>query len=129
MGRPKGSKNKKTSTLTDELLDELREQEEDFVSKDNQKVLDVITDSDYDDELDSSMTSYCSDDSQLPSLASSPAKPVKATTAKAISSTQPAPPCKESKPKISLHTLMDPRGSKKTRISRNHFKLIGGSSR
>ena len=35
MGRPKGSKNKKTSSLTDELLDELREQEEDFVSKDN----------------------------------------------------------------------------------------------
>jgi hypothetical protein len=41
MDRPKGSKNRPKTSLPADLLEELREQEEGFVERDNIKVLDV----------------------------------------------------------------------------------------
>jgi hypothetical protein len=56
MGRPLGSKNKPKTSLPNDLLDELREQDEEFVERDNRKVLDVANgsnDSDSDESSDS----------------------------------------------------------------------------
>ena len=88
MGRPLGSKNKKTSQRS--LIDDITSQEERFVERENTKVLDVATgnnesesDSDYeqsdsesDDSLDVSISSTTS---------SQPASPV--VTSKAATST------------------------------------------
>jgi hypothetical protein len=74
MGRPKGSKNRRSFAA--DLLDEVTQQDEEFVRKDNAKVLGVAngesTDEDEDDE---------SKDEWLPSLAPS--------STKLISSSQP----------------------------------------
>jgi hypothetical protein len=60
MGRPKGSKNRPKTSLPADLLEELREQEEGFIERDNIKVLDVangIDESESESELDESSDS------------------------------------------------------------------------
>jgi hypothetical protein len=54
MGRPLGSRNKPKTSLPNDLLDELREQDEEFVERDNRKVLDVANGSNDSDNEESS---------------------------------------------------------------------------
>ena len=94
MGRPKGSKNRPKTSLPADLLEELREQEEGFVERDNFKVLDVAngldeseseseldesSDSDFDPKHDLDLvslnSSQSSQSSTLPELVPSSSKP------------------------------------------------------
>ena len=83
MGRPKGSKNRPKTSLPADLLEELREQEEGFVERDNFKVLDVAngldeseseldesSDSDFDPKHDLDLVSLNSSQSSQSSQAS-----------------------------------------------------------
>jgi hypothetical protein len=62
MGRPLGSRNKPKPSLANDLLDELREQDEEFVERDNRKVLDVANGSNDSDNEESSESEDESDD-------------------------------------------------------------------
>jgi hypothetical protein len=62
MGRPLGSRNKPKTSLPNDLLDELREQDEEFVERDNRKVLDIANGSNDSDNEESSESEDESDD-------------------------------------------------------------------
>ena len=66
MGRKKGSKNKNKTSLSDDLIAEVTQQDEAFVHKDNAKVLGVANGESTDDEEQDSEEEW------LPSLTATP---------------------------------------------------------
>ena len=79
MGRPLGSKNKLEHPLPNDLLEELRDQDKEFVGHDNRKVLDVANGS------NDSGSSESEDESDID-------YEVELTTEKVRPSTVPPPP-------------------------------------
>ena len=136
MGRPKGSKNRPKTSLPADLLEELREQEEGFVERDNFKVLDVAngldeseseldesSDSDFDPKHDLDLvslhSSQSSQSSTLPEL-------VPSSSSKPPPSTQPV---QQSKPSSSKSAASRPLASSTQVASSKHASSVKPKSK